>query len=171
MAARRGARYYALQAGEVHYRAEKACIRCGGYARFAKSAACVGCSPAKNKKARRARYDDPVRRAVVLAKNAETRRADPARARRWARNSSIRSKYGLEPEDVRRMLEEQDCLCAICRNVHLSGADAEPPVVDHCHATGKVRGLLCARCNHALGHLRDNPETARRAADYLERNQ
>jgi hypothetical protein len=41
-------------------------------------------------------------------------------------------------------------------------------VVDHCHATGKVRGLLCHNCNRALGLMQDNIENIKRAADYLE---
>jgi hypothetical protein len=41
-------------------------------------------------------------------------------------------------------------------------------MVDHCHATGKVRGLLCHNCNRALGLLKDDKSTIRRALEYLE---
>jgi len=63
--------------------------------------------------------------------------------------------------------EHQQNRCAIC--------DASEPGgqgdfhVDHDHATGKVRGLLCSRCNTSLGLYRDSPERLRRAADYLAR--
>ena len=40
--------------------------------------------------------------------------------------------------------------------------------IDHCHVTGKVRGVLCPECNHMLGKAKDNPVLLRRAADYLE---
>ncbi len=60
------------------------------------------------------------------------------------------------------MRESQGGVCAICR--------AAPAVhVDHDHATGTVRGMLCFPCNAAIGHLRDDPDTVRRAAVYLER--
>jgi len=45
-----------------------------------------------------------------------------------------------------------------------------PLSVDHCHATGRIRGLLCAKCNQAIGLMKDNPIFLRRAADYVERH-
>ena len=60
------------------------------------------------------------------------------------------------------LLRSQDGLCAICRSA--------PAVhVDHDHATGTIRGMLCFPCNAAIGHLRDDPLVVRRAAAYLER--
>lgn len=70
-------------------------------------------------------------------------------------------------EDYLGLVELQQNRCAIC---------GEPPTahygrltLDHNHATGGVRGLLCHSCNVAIGHLRDNPTIARSAAEYLER--
>jgi hypothetical protein len=71
-------------------------------------------------------------------------------------------KYGLTPGDVERMKAEQGGLCAICRR-----QDAWRLVVDHCHDTGRVRGLLCDRCNQALGALGDRVEALERALHYL----
>lgn len=59
-------------------------------------------------------------------------------------------KYGLTPEDYDRMLERQDNSCKICKRSCSSGKKL---AVDHCHNTGKVRGLLCASCNTRLGFI------------------
>lgn len=75
----------------------------------------------------------------------------------------FRSNYGLSREDVERMKDEQNGLCAICK-------EFQPLVVDHDHVSGKVRKLLCNRCNLAVGYLRDNPGWAEKAAAYLERH-
>ncbi len=69
--------------------------------------------------------------------------------------------YGLERQDYDAMLAAQANLCAICRTGSCK------LVVDHDHATGKVRGLLCGRCNAALGFFRDDSESCQRAAGYL----
>lgn len=83
--------------------------------------------------------------------------------------------YGLAHEDYLRMHAEQRGLCAIC---------AKPPsfepgqirrakrglCVDHCHATGNVRGLVCSNCNTAIGLMRDDSTTMRSAAEYIDRS-
>lgn len=61
------------------------------------------------------------------------------------------------------MVASQQSRCAICLTTH-SQADLH---VDHCHATGTVRGLLCSFCNTGLGLFRDNPEALRMAVRYL----
>ena len=58
------------------------------------------------------------------------------------------------------MLAAQEGRCAICNN--------PAKCVDHDHATGKVRGILCAGCNRALGFMFDKPALLRRGAEYLE---
>lgn len=70
-------------------------------------------------------------------------------------------KYRVTPERYAEMWLSQDGLCKIC------DLDADL-VVDHCHATGRVRGLLCHRCNVALGWMDDRPDRLRSAATYLE---
>lgn len=63
------------------------------------------------------------------------------------------------------MLVEQGNQCAICgKDFH----QRKVPHVDHDHATGVVRGLLCRACNIGLGKFEDNVEALRRAADYVE---
>lgn len=76
------------------------------------------------------------------------------------------SSYGLTPEDYDKLLASQNGVCAICgAKEALNGYKL---YVDHDHATGKVRGLLCHHCNIALGALRDNPTLLRKAAKYIE---
>ncbi|WP_347878324.1 endonuclease VII domain-containing protein [Streptomyces sp. KS 21] len=61
------------------------------------------------------------------------------------------------------MVAAQGGLCCICLKA--------PAVhVDHCHETGRVRGVLCFNCNSAIGKLGDDPDILRRAISYLEGN-
>lgn len=75
-------------------------------------------------------------------------------------------KYGLTPRDYQTLVERQAGKCAICRTAD-PGSGASRWHVDHDHATGKVRGLLCAGCNTGIGKLRDDPQILDRAAAYL----
>jgi len=70
-------------------------------------------------------------------------------------------RYGLTRADVAVLRAGQGDACAIC------GA-AQPEHLDHDHATGRIRALLCQRCNQGLGLMRDNPAVLRAAADYVE---
>ncbi|WP_425579506.1 endonuclease VII domain-containing protein [Streptomyces coacervatus] len=80
-----------------------------------------------------------------------------------ARVSHLRRDYGMTEAERDEMIASQVGLCAICLKA--------PAVhVDHCHKTGRVRGVLCFNCNSGLGLLRDDPEAMNRAADYLEGN-
>jgi hypothetical protein len=72
--------------------------------------------------------------------------------------------YGLTEDDYRKMLEEQKNKCLICE----SDFTAKGPQIDHCHKTGKVRGILCSLCNTAIGKLKDSVEIITRAAKYVE---
>ena len=73
-------------------------------------------------------------------------------------------KYGVTLERYREMLEQQGGACAICRKTQQRAFD-----VDHCHTTGRVRGLLCTNCNRMIGHAADDADRLRAAAAYLER--
>lgn len=96
----------------------------------------------------------------VRQKNAEYKAKNPDYSRNWAR----RTKFGLTPEQVSAMRDSQNGLCAGCYTPLTRANEC----VDHCHSTGKIRGLLCDSCNVSLGRLQDNPATLRRLADYLE---
>lgn len=68
--------------------------------------------------------------------------------------------YGLSPAELTAMYEKQDYRCLIC-NLQ------KPLNVDHCHITGKIRGLLCWDCNTAIGKFKDNPIFLQNAIKYL----
>ena len=79
--------------------------------------------------------------------------------------------YGVPPQQYAGMLDEQGHACAICGSTEWAGPGrgSGKPHVDHNHATGKVRSLLCGYCNLGIGHFHDDPEKLRAAARYLER--
>jgi hypothetical protein len=83
--------------------------------------------------------------------------------RRW----KLKREYGISPEDFSRMLAAQNGRCAICR-APTPGANGAFRI-DHDHATGKVRGLLCHGCNVALGLFKESPRVLDEAAKYLRR--
>ena len=95
----------------------------------------------------------------------EERRTYRETHRREARGHRLKYAYNLSQEDYDRMFVFQGGVCAICgeaqKDRNLS--------VDHDHVTGKVRALLCDKCNRGLGYFNDNPASLRKAADYLER--
>lgn len=77
-----------------------------------------------------------------------------------ARRTFLKRKYGLSKAAYKKMLESQDYVCAVC------GSDSRL-VVDHDHNTGKVRGLLCYRCNIGLGYFERDFSWLRAAKKYL----
>ena len=82
---------------------------------------------------------------------------------RTQRKHRLKKKYGLTPERYDEMLENQNNACAICKT--------PKPItnmpVDHNHATGKIRGILCSACNKALGHFKDDITTMQNAIIYI----
>ena len=88
---------------------------------------------------------------------------------RKRRERKIKSLYNLSWETYTKMLEEQDGECKICtRDLSLDVSEGgETASVDHCHASGEVRGLLCGSCNRALGLISDSIENAERMVKYL----
>lgn len=75
------------------------------------------------------------------------------------------ASHGLRVGQYDSLLQEQGGGCAICGQQCTSGRSL---AVDHDHATGAIRGLLCGTCNRAIGMMQDSPEILRAAAQYLE---
>ena len=80
----------------------------------------------------------------------------------------IKYLYNLSKEQYELLLSSQDNKCAICSTDKPDNNGSFN--VDHDHATGKVRGILCAQCNFMLGHAKDNIKLLQNAIAYLERH-
>ena len=102
------------------------------------------------------------------------RRNDPkARAlanRKWR----LMKEFGITVEQYDAMLAEQNGVCAVCKQpeslIHHLTQKPSPLSIDHCHSSGKVRQLLCNRCNTTLGKVADNPDLLEKLAAYLRRH-
>lgn len=81
-------------------------------------------------------------------------------------------QHGLTVDEYATMLAAQGNKCAICKQPETHRIAGKPVslAIDHCHTTGRVRRLLCFRCNTVLGLMRENPKLLRSAADYLEKH-
>jgi len=91
-----------------------------------------------------------------------------------ALNTSLKKHYNMNVEEYNSMYILQKGKCKICVKEE-SAVDNRTKklrrlAVDHCHKTGKIRGLLCSSCNGALGRFYDDPSLVRRAAEYVEKD-
>ena len=82
------------------------------------------------------------------------------------RLNNVRYKYGLSPEQYDALIKTRSS-CDICYSVFTTDLI---PHIDHCHATKKVRGVLCAACNRGLGQFRDNEGLLSNAVAYLDKH-
>ena len=135
------------------------CVGCRQPSKFYRCYTCAEVHRARNKKSRDNNPDtygarEAARRAVI--------RADPELAKRDAKaKRSWRLKlYGLTHEEYLVLYDTQQGRCALC------AAEGEL-VVDHCHTTGRVRGLLCRLCNSGLGMFKDDTAVLAKAIAYL----
>lgn len=86
------------------------------------------------------------------------------------RENNYKKSYGVTIEDYDKMFKQQDGKCSICFSAETKNKNYGYFAIDHCHKTGKVRGLLCDKCNTALGSFQDSPEVLLRAIQYLKEN-
>jgi len=120
----------------------------------------VFCTKCGDGRAKKYRANDPGKAKKKYREQNERRRENGYR-----RAYHVKKKYGLTMEQVDAIILLQSGTCAICptsvtRNSH----------IDHDHISGKVRGVLCGRCNPAIGKMQDDPARLRRAADYIEKH-
>ncbi len=83
------------------------------------------------------------------------------------REYHLKRKYGITIEQYDAMLAAQGGVCAICRQPRPENRTLH---VDHDHVSGEIRGLLCFRCNNALGDFEEQYELFQKAANYLDRD-
>lgn len=101
--------------------------------------------------------------------NARARGQNPSGSAAQQREWHLRKSYGLTTELFNQMFENQEGLCGVCSVLMHNGRthDMRKACVDHDHETSKVRGLLCLKCNLALGYLNHTPQLLQNAAGYL----
>ena len=93
------------------------------------------------------------------------------REQQLSKDFQLQKMYGISLNTYIEMLKDQQGVCAICKQpetqIHKKTNSIMHLSVDHCHETGKVRGLLCKKCNMALGLLQDSLELIRNTEQYL----
>lgn len=136
----------------------KKLCKCGDFIEVQKEYCCRKC---KNKRSKEWNHKNQEKRKYIMM------------------NSRIKSlcvsqKTDLEkitPEFHQELLQKQNNCCAICKNpetyTHQKTGEIRELCVDHCHESGKIRGLLCSRCNHVLGHFNDSVDLFKSAITYL----
>ena len=186
----------ALLIGAVRYHGS-ACKKCGGTLRMTSNGHCHPCATQKNiewgkkNKSKRAaaasryrdkhaeklkersqtyrdenrekiRADERARYHRDIEKSRETARIKYLKNPNAIKNKSLKYNYGITIEQYNAMRDAQNNSCLICGE-----ADCLL-VVDHCHSSGKIRGLLCNPCNAGIGHLKESTAVLRNAILYIE---
>lgn len=95
----------------------------------------------------------------------EWQKRNPKKLKDAQRKYDLKSKYGISPEEYEAIMERQGGTCAVCGGTMPNGNKL---AVDHDHISGRVRGLLCVKCNRALGLVDDDPDWLRKLAAYLD---
>ena len=81
----------------------------------------------------------------------------------------LQKTYGISLDDFLKMLTNQDYSCAICTK-DLTNVPYKNVHIDHCHETGKIRGVLCQTCNMGMGMFEDKIDILKAAIAYLEKS-
>jgi hypothetical protein len=84
-------------------------------------------------------------------------------------NFQMKRNYGISLDEYYKLVKKQNGVCAICKQKQRAGRKTRLSV-DHCHTTGKVRGLLCDTCNRSIGLLKDNIDVLQNAIQYLKQS-
>lgn len=150
-------------------------------ARWSKPKKCTKCGEVKDRsefsKSRDGKYGPILRtdcKECCSARALQWFADNSARANENRRRWNLQKTYGMSVAEYNALLREQGGVCAICGrdepNAHGRTGKQFRLSVDHCHETGAVRGLLCQKCNRAIGLLDDDPGLMRKAISYLLRN-
>lgn len=118
---------------------------------------CIEC----NRAAQRVRWRKDIENSRI-----QRRKYAQTPGRKTTKRKQNLKKYGMTPNDYHLLYVVQEGRCAICATQHPEFSPGNLHV-DHCHAIGHVRGLLCTSCNNGLGRFKDSPEVLTTAAEYL----
>lgn len=83
------------------------------------------------------------------------------------KNQKLKKAYGITLSQKSKILKNQNGKCSICKKEIETERDKN---VDHCHKTGKVRSILCCKCNLGLGYFDDNVQNLKNAVQYLKQH-
>lgn len=108
----------------------------------------------------------PKTRAYYATNSAKVKQREYSHKER-RRANTLRYCYGISTEKYEQLLMQQNFGCAICHKPETK-KNASNLCVDHCHKSGRIRGLLCHKCNSAIGKLGDSIELLESALAYLK---
>lgn len=151
---------------------DKSCAICGvifkatgGGSKFCPTCKLVHVKAQLVENQRKFRLENPT---YYRDKNRALREADPTKVSAYQRNRQLKVSYGITQDDYEKILKKQRGKCAICRLTGSGQAGKNYLCVDHDHKTGKIRGLLCHKCNRGIGLLGDSIKNAVAALSYLK---
>ena len=147
----------AKEKGLTRYFTGKPCHKGHTCERLASNSCCVDCLHDRNT----ANKHSSFRRGVKNWKIQNTEKV-----KEIVRFSTIKNKYGISKSEWNALFESQGRACAICVKTEPIGHWS----TDHCHTTGKVRGILCSNCNSGIGQLGDDINRLKAAINYLEKH-
>ena len=157
-----------------HYFTGKPCLNGHLNKRRTSDGKCLSCDSEYQKRKRKNRPEDVSRMRKAYYERTrehqlELRRINYAKPEVKAakRNKDLIKNYGINTDEYELMLDSQNNSCAICRGPKTNNRTNYFDV-DHCHKSGKVRGLLCSKCNLGLGYFQDNKKLMLLAYNYLE---
>lgn len=129
------------------------------------------CKTCRKKYVKGYRRKYPKARRIIDKRHREARKErDPIGYQRDCRRMKLKQSFGLTLEQYNSMLAVQNSVCAVCGGPQTAMYKGRilPLAVDHDHQTGKIRGLLCGRCNCGLGQFQDDPIRLQKAIVYLK---
>lgn len=131
------------------------------------TSACKNCRNYRYKKFYR---DNPEKKRALNLRLREKRKEyyKSGRGIESSRRSHLKRNFGITLEDYNQMSETQNHVCAICGSKEMDNKN-KVLTVDHCHNTGKIRGLLCGQCNMGMGSLKDSIELLKKSIIYLKK--
>jgi hypothetical protein len=129
------------------------------------------------------RRENPEKIKVIQKRSTERIKNNPGRLeklRGWQKqyreenrkalsDGERKRRFGITPERYSELLKSQNGVCAICNQPEIATrlGKVKALAVDHCHKSGKIRGLLCSDCNTGIGKLKDDPKVLLAAIQYL----